>query len=63
MLTVGSDLNLDIANGKLPFKNEQFQSIVSQHVIEHLTIEDELIPLLRECKRSLKVGGEICYHT
>ena len=60
---VGSDLNLDIANGKLPFHDEQFQSIVSQHVIEHLTIEDELIPLLRECKRSLKVGGELWLST
>lgn len=60
---VGSDLNLDIANGKLPFKNDQFQSIVSQHVIEHLTIEDELIPLLKECRRSLKVGGEIWLST
>src|SRR5687768_9713613 len=60
---VGSDLNLDIANGKLPFKNDQFQSIVSQHVIEHLTIEDELIPLLKECYRSLKPGGSIWLST
>lgn len=59
----GSDLNLDIAIGKLPFKDGQFSSIVSQHVIEHLTIEDELIPLLRECHRSMAQGGEIWLST
>src|SRR5687767_12152900 len=56
---VDSDLNLDIAKGKLPFPDQQFQVIVSQHVIEHLTIEDELIPLLKECFRTLKPGGEL----
>ena len=60
---VGSDLNLDIAKGKLPFPNDQFRSIVSQHVIEHLTIEDELIPLLKECFRTLKAGGAIWLST
>lgn len=58
-----SDINLDIANGILPFANEQFEAIVSQHVIEHLTIEDELIPLLKECHRTMKVGGEIWLST
>lgn len=59
----GSDLNLDIANGKLPFANDQFQNIVSQHVIEHLTIEDEFIPLLKECYRTMKSGGAIWLST
>ncbi|HJW30066.1 MAG TPA: methyltransferase domain-containing protein, partial [Saprospiraceae bacterium] len=54
-----SDLNLDIARGQLPFADDQFSSIVSQHVVEHLTIEDELIPLLKECYRCLKLNGEI----
>ncbi|MEQ9188676.1 MAG: methyltransferase domain-containing protein [Cryomorphaceae bacterium] len=58
-----SDLNLDIANGSLPFRQEQFEDIVSQHVIEHLTIEDELIPLLTECFRCLKSGGEMWLST
>lgn len=53
----GSDLNLDIARGRLPFDDQQFDVIVSQHVVEHLTIEDELIPLFRECHRSMKPGG------
>lgn len=56
---IGSDLNLDIADGRLPFENDQFDTIVSQHVIEHLTLEDELLPLLHECYRSMKSGGEI----
>lgn len=54
---VDSDLNLDIANGKLPFDDHQFEAIVCQHVIEHLTLEDELIPLFRECHRSMKSQG------
>lgn len=58
-----SDLNLDIADGKLPFLDAQFEVIVSQHVIEHLTIQDELIPLLEECYRVLKPGGRIWLST
>ncbi|HKZ36687.1 MAG TPA: methyltransferase domain-containing protein [Chryseolinea sp.] len=60
---VDSDLNLDIAKGRLPFADQQFEVIVSQHVIEHLTIEDELIPLLKECFRTLKPGGELWLST
>lgn len=59
----GSDLNLDIASGSLPFPDQCFEVIVSQHVIEHLTIEDELIPLLSECHRNLKQGGSIWLST
>jgi predicted SAM-dependent methyltransferase len=58
-----SDVNLDIARGSLPFADDQFEVIVSQHVIEHLTIEDELIPLLKECHRCLSMGGEIWLST
>lgn len=54
-----SDLNLDIANGKLPLESGHFRAIVSQHVVEHLFIEDELIPLLKECFRILELGGEL----
>jgi predicted SAM-dependent methyltransferase len=59
----GSDLNLDFATGKLPFADEQFQVIVSQHVVEHLTIEDEFLPLLKACHRVAKSGGEIWIST
>jgi predicted SAM-dependent methyltransferase len=59
----GSDLNLDFATGELPFKDGQFQVIVSQHVVEHLTIEDEFLPLLKACFRVTKQGGEIWIST
>lgn len=56
---VGSDLNLDIARGRLPFRDASFETIITQHVIEHLTIEDELIPLLKECHRAMKPSAEL----
>jgi predicted SAM-dependent methyltransferase len=59
----GSDLNLDIATGKLPFSENQFSEIVSQHVIEHLTLEDELIPLLMDCHRVLEQNGTLWLST
>ena len=60
---IGSDLNLDIATGSLPFADNQFDVIVSQHVIAHLTLEDEFLPLLKECHRSLSEGGVIWLST
>lgn len=60
---IGSDLNLDIADGHLPFKDDQFKVIVSQHVIEHLTLEDELIPLMEESFRCLASSGQIWLST
>ncbi len=55
----GGDVDLDLTFGKLPWKDTSVQNIVSQHVIEHLVIEDELIPLLREAHRILKPTGEL----
>jgi len=60
---VDSDLNLDIATGHLPFSDNQFEVIVSQHVVEHLTLEDELLPLLKACFRCMKSGGIIWIST
>lgn len=60
---IGADLNLDIATGKLPFLDRHFEAIVTQHVIEHLTLEDELLPLMAECQRILKAGGELWLST
>jgi predicted SAM-dependent methyltransferase len=60
---VDSDLNLDVAAGRLPFDDSQFDVVLSQHVIEHLTIEDELLPLLKECHRCMRKGGEIWLST
>jgi predicted SAM-dependent methyltransferase len=54
-----SDYDVDLACGVLPFPSDHFTVIASQHVIEHLEMRLELIPLLRECNRVMKKGGEI----
>lgn len=54
----GSELDLDFASGALPFADGAFDAVVSQQVIEHLDLESELIPLLRELVRVLAPGGE-----
>ena len=59
----GSDFDVDLAAGRLPWKDESFESVVSQHVIDDLEIEHELIPLLKEIKRVLKPGGELWLST
>lgn len=53
----GSDLNLDLSQGKLPWKSDIFRVALSQHVIEHLELFDELFPLLSEIHRVLIPGG------
>ncbi len=60
---VNSDFNVDLAIGKLPWKDNVFKSIVSQHVIEHLHLEYELLPLLTELSRVIKPDGEIWIST
>ncbi|NKC16171.1 MAG: methyltransferase domain-containing protein [Gammaproteobacteria bacterium] len=45
--------------GKLPFLNDYFSHILSQHVIEHLEMERELLPIFSEFHRILKRGGEV----
>ena len=54
-----SDYDVDLGIGKLPFKSSHFKAVASQHVIEHLDIELELIPLLKESNRVLEKSGEI----
>jgi predicted SAM-dependent methyltransferase len=53
-----SDYDIDFTR-RLPWPSESFSFIVSQHVIEHLELFGELIPLLGELKRVLRPGGEI----
>jgi len=53
-----ADINIDFSQGKLPFKDCQFETIVSQHLIEHLDIEREVMPLMREVHRVLATKGE-----
>lgn len=54
-----SDLDIDLASGDLPFKEESFNFIVSQHCIEHLWLIEELQPLINNMFKCLKSGGEI----
>jgi predicted SAM-dependent methyltransferase len=58
-----SDFNLDLSRGLLPFPNNHFELILSQHFIEHLWIESELMPLLKEIYRVIKPGGKIVLST
>ena len=54
-----SDIDLDLATGRLPFADASFTCIVSQHVIEHLTVGDELDNLLIDMHRCLRPGGDV----
>src|ERR1700745_355023 len=55
---IGSDYDIDFIT-RLPWKSRSFSVIVSQHVIEHLELIDELLPLFSELKRVLRPGGQI----
>jgi predicted SAM-dependent methyltransferase len=54
-----SEYDVDVASGHLPWPDAAFSAIVSQHVIEHLDLEDELLPLFRELRRVLQASGEL----
>jgi predicted SAM-dependent methyltransferase len=56
---VGSDFDVDLATGRLPWRQSSFDSVVSEHTIEHLELHAELLPLLAELRRVLRPGGEI----
>lgn len=59
----GSDYDIDLAIGQLPWKDNVFDCVVSQHVIEHLHLEHELLPLIKELSRVMKSGGVIWLST
>jgi len=46
------------ATKKFPFKDDTFQYIFSEHMIEHITY-DRALAMLRQCRRVLKPGGTI----
>jgi len=54
----GSPFDIDLA-APLPWPGEVFDSIVAQQVIEHLDLESELLPLLRELARVARPDAEI----
>jgi predicted SAM-dependent methyltransferase len=56
---MNSDYDIDLACGRLPWKVGVFDAAIGQHVVEHLELVTEFIPLLRELHRVLKPGAEI----
>jgi predicted SAM-dependent methyltransferase len=56
---INSDFNVDLATGNFPFKDNSFETIVSQHLIEHLDFDSEFLPFLSEIKRISKPGADI----
>ncbi|MGI8875692.1 MAG: class I SAM-dependent methyltransferase [Egibacteraceae bacterium] len=54
---VGSEWDVDLAGGRLPWPSGSFTVLVGQHVIEHLEMVDELLPLLRELHRVARPGA------
>ncbi len=54
----GSEFDVDLASGALPWLDGSFDAVVSQQVIEHLDLEAELVPLLADLGRVLRSGGE-----
>ncbi len=54
-----SECDVDLASGKLPWPCDCFEAVVSQHVIEHLELMTECLPLMCELQRVLRPGGEI----
>ena len=55
----GGDEQVDLACGHLPWVDSSFEVVVAQHVIEHLEMTTELIPLLREVRRVSEPGAEL----
>lgn len=56
---MNSDINIDFSKKILPFPAKYFDIVLSQHVIEHLEIQNELEPIFREFNRILKDDGFI----
>jgi predicted SAM-dependent methyltransferase len=55
----GSDYDVDLSGGRLPWRDGVFDEVVSQHVIEHVELVEELLPLLKELRRVLRPGGRL----
>ena len=55
----GSQCDVDLAAGRLPWPDAVFTAVVSQHVIEHLELQTQLLPLFRELRRVVRPGGEL----
>ena len=54
-----SDFDVDLAIGKIPWANGVFSAIVGEHIVEHLELESELLPLFHEFRRVSRTGAEV----
>jgi predicted SAM-dependent methyltransferase len=54
---LAADVSIDLAAGILPWKDQVFDVAVGQHVIDDLDMDLELMPLLKELRRTLKHNG------
>jgi len=59
----GSDRDIDLCSGRLPWKDSVFSAMVGQHVIEHLDFWREVPPVLKELHRIAKPGGVVWLST
>ena len=55
-LNSAADLTLDVRE-RLPFRNDTFRTIYSEHFLEHFDYPDNIMRLLSECYRVLEPGG------
>jgi predicted SAM-dependent methyltransferase len=55
----GSEYDVDLGSGRLPWRTDSVDCVVSEHTIEHLELRAELLPLLSELERVIRPGGEI----
>jgi predicted SAM-dependent methyltransferase len=59
----GSDWDIDLGSGSVPWPDNSFDVAVGLHVIEHLELHQELLPLLRELRRVIRPGGTLWVST
>ncbi len=54
-----TDRDVDLTALPLPFETGSIETALSQHVIEHLWLEKEVLPLFRELRRVVRSGGRL----
>ncbi len=52
-----TDREVDLTRLPLPFADASIDKAIGQHVIEHLSLEEELLPLFRELRRVVRIDG------
>jgi hypothetical protein len=55
----GSEEDVDLTGGRLPWADGSFEAVASQQVIEHMDLVGELVPLFAELRRVCRRGAEV----